>query len=314
MHALWNIISDAGISVAVINWWNTFPLDKINGVMVSDHLQGREVEKREKLMGASETPTGAAVYPERWEPRLAELLAIEESPVGFDDPFAGNDQLPNPKMINWRMSNYFREDAAVLRFALEVEAAERPDVMLVFFPGIDRVSHFLWGSIEPPELYREILRPSPSERKAGTQAFETYYEYTDAMLGALLERYGPDDLVVVLSDHGFEAGTSLGVLTGAHDSEKAQNGVIFARGAGIPAGSAAGEINVLDITPTVLTWLGLPVAEDMDGGVADFVGGKPIAQIATHDSGPIERLESAPSGTDERMLENLRALGYLQEN
>jgi len=50
-------------------------------------------------------------------------------------------------------------------------------------------------------------------------------------------------------------------------------------------------------------WLGLPMAEDMDGGVADFVGGIPIAQIATHDSGP-----------DERMLENLRALGYLQEN
>lgn len=313
VHALWNIVSDAGMSVSVINWWNSFPPEKINGVMVSDHFQGNEVAKREQLVGAAETPTGAVVFPESWENRLAELLAIDEPPVVFTDPFAGNEQLPRYNLINWRLSNYFHEDGAVLRFALEVEEAEQPDVMLVFFPGIDRISHFLWGMLEPPELYKEDLRPSPTEREVGLRAFESYYEYTDALLGSLLERYGPDDLVIVLSDHGFEAKSGLGVLTGGHDSKEAQNGVFFARGAGISAGTTTSEMNVLDITPTILAWLGLPVGEDMDGDVANFLGDKPITRITTHDTGPIERLDSKPSGSDEGMLENLRALGYLEE-
>lgn len=313
VHALWNMISDAGMSVSVINWWNTFPPEVINGVLVSDHFQRTEVAKREELTSAVETPTGAVVFPESWEHRLAELSEIDEPPIVFADPYAENEQLPHHGFINWRLSNYFQEDGSVLRFALEVEEAEQPDVMLVFFPGIDRISHFLWGMLEPPELYEERLRPSPTEREVGLRALERYYEYTDALIGALLERYGPDDLVIVLSDHGFEAKNGPSVLTGGHDSRAAQFGAFFARGAGISAGTAAGEINVLDITPTILTWLGLPVGEDMDGDVAEFVGGEPVARIATHDTSPIERLQSTPSGSDEKMLENLRALGYLEE-
>ena len=45
-HALWNIVSDAGRRVAVINWWNTFPPEVIEGVMVSDHALPGEVERR----------------------------------------------------------------------------------------------------------------------------------------------------------------------------------------------------------------------------------------------------------------------------
>ena len=313
VHALWNMISDAGMSVSVINWWNTFPPEVINGVMVSDHFQRTEVAKREELTSAVETPTGAVVFPESWEHRLVELSEIDEPPIVFADPYAENQQLPHHGFINWRLSNYFQEDGSVLRSALEVEEAEQPDVMLVFFPGIDRISHFLWGMLEPPELYEERLRPSPTEREVGLRALERYYEYTDALIGALLERYGPNDLVIVLSDHGFEAKNGPSVLTGGHDSKAARFGAFFARGAGISAGTAAGEINVLDITPTILTWLGLPVGEDMDGDVAEFVGGEPVARIATHDTSPIERLQSTPSGSDEKMLENLRALGYLEE-
>ena len=312
VHALWNIVSDAGMSVAVINWWNTFPPEKINGTMISDHFQRREIKAREDFTNASETPNGALTFPEHWESRLSTLLASDEPPIPFDDPFTQNDRLQFANRINARLSSYFHQDGDVLRLALAVEAAERPDVMLVFFSGIDRVSHHLWGVIEAPELYPETLRPSPSERQAGLEAFERYYEYTDAILGVLIARYAPDDLVIVLSDHGFESGSDLGFLTGVHRTTKALDGAIFARGAGISSGIDAGEISVLDVTPTILAWLGLPVGNDMDGDVADFVGGEPVAHIETHDSGPVERLEFAPSGGDERILENLRALGYLE--
>jgi predicted AlkP superfamily pyrophosphatase or phosphodiesterase len=317
VHALWNIVSNAGLSVSVINWWNTFPPEKINGVMISDHLQNREITLRETLTNATETPSGGLTFPESWQERLAVLIETDDPAVQFADPFLETQQLVYGRQHNQRLSKYFQEDGEVLRFALEVESAEHPDVMLVFLPGIDRVSHFLWGMIERAELYPEKMRPGPELQGAGQKAFEAYYEFTDAMLGKLIERYAKDDLIVVLSDHGFEPGNEFGLLTGVHKTSKAIDGIIFARGRGLPMNTDAGEVSVLDITPTILAWLGLPVGEDMDGQIAaflgDFLGGKPVARIPTHDTRPIERLEFSTSGADQKILENLRALGYLEE-
>jgi len=61
--------------------------------------------------------------------------------------------------------------------------------------------------MEPAKRYPPELRPTPAGRKAGRAALEAYYEYTDALIGLLLERYAEGDLVLVLSDHGFEAAT-----------------------------------------------------------------------------------------------------------
>src|SRR3989454_4079926 len=38
VKALWNILSDAGRSVAVVGWWATWPAETIRGTIVSDHL------------------------------------------------------------------------------------------------------------------------------------------------------------------------------------------------------------------------------------------------------------------------------------
>jgi predicted AlkP superfamily phosphohydrolase/phosphomutase len=38
VNAIWNILSEAEKRVAVVGWWATWPSEKINGTMVSDHL------------------------------------------------------------------------------------------------------------------------------------------------------------------------------------------------------------------------------------------------------------------------------------
>ncbi len=312
VHSLWNIVSDAGLSVNVVNWWNTYPPDKINGIMISDHLFAARIRVLRMMTGALPVePSGAAVYPERWQTRFKALLDKDILPVAFADPFEGNTSLPH-----WTdrggMSRVFNDDAAVGRIALEVQQANDPDVMLVLLTGIDRVSHVLWGVLEPPELYPERLRPNDAERAAGAKALKGYYEFTDALIGKLIEGYGPEDLVIVVSDHGFEANAQFPNLTGGHLSDEALDGVFFARGRGIPAGEPVGEISIFDLTPTILAWLGLPPAKDMPGRVADFVREVELERVATYDTGTIERTSTAPSGADETMLEQLRALGYIE--
>ena len=149
---------------------------------------------------------------------------------------------------------------------------------------------------------------------AGAEALHRYYEYTDALIGRLVERYGPRDLVMVVSDHGFEAGPNKfnGALTGKHKSDEALDGVLFARGRGIAPDSKAVGATIFDVTPTILAWLGLPIGEDMDGSVASFLIGQPVESIATHDTGAIRSPDTGDLGSEETILEYLRSLGYIE--
>lgn len=255
------------------------------------------------------------VFPPAWAARVTKIFEDQSPLVSVPNPFENGDG-----RLGWvRTSGLARnlaEDLFFTKLALEIEAELRPDILMVLLPGIDRVSHRLWGSLEPPELYPERLRFG-DEREEAAEALRGYYAYVDALIGKLLERYGPEDLAIVLSDHGFEGGTGKGglfkgMVTGQHSSIEALHGVFFARGPGVPAGDHAGELTVDDVTPTILTWLGLPVAEDMDGRTAPFLDVKPRPPIATYDTGTIERLEDVPSRAEQEQFERLRALGYIE--
>ncbi len=160
--------------------------------------------------------------------------------------------------------------------------------------------------------YSPDSRWSPERIAKARIALERFYQFTDGLIGVLLEDIGPDDLVIVMSDHGFEApkpGTK--GVTGAHYSKAAQHGVFFARGREIRAGAGTSGLAITDVTPTVLRWLGIPVGEDMDGKPAAFLETPSAPTIPTHDTTEILRLEGA-SGADEAMLKELKALGYIE--
>jgi predicted AlkP superfamily phosphohydrolase/phosphomutase len=313
VHALWNIASDAGLSVGVVNWWNTYPPEAINGVIVSDHLLPSEIAGRRWLTGAAVPERAPIIHPPEWAERVAEALDDERPLTPIGDPFADGSALPGWTKPG-RLSEHYRSDEALTRIALDVEGGLRPDLLMLFLPGIDRVSHVLWGALEPPEAGEEGPAMSAEERAAAAEALRRYYEYTDALIGRLVERYGPDDLVMVVSDHGFEAGSTLKATTGIHTSRKALRGLVFARGRGIEPPSAPEPVSVNDVTPTILAWLGLPVAADMDGKVTSFLRGGAAEEIASYDTTPIERASSVPSGAEQAILEQLRALGYLEDD
>jgi hypothetical protein len=252
---------------------------------------------------------GPVVFPEVWEARLSALAKDRDPRVEVDLPSAR--QLPG-WMRAERLSEQLWQDATLVRLALEIEAETRPDLLMVLLTGIDRASHVLWAGVEPSDRYPPQLRLSDAERSAARATLEGYYELTDRLIGPILERYGPDDLVLVVSDHGFEATSELFSLTGGHRGEAALHGVLFARGPGVPAGGSPGLVSILDVTPTLLAWLGLPVGADMDGGVARFVRVARLSTIPTHDLRPVERLAGGDSGAEGAILEQLRELGYLE--
>ena len=72
--AVWNIVSAAGLTVGVVNFWNTYPPDRINGVMISDHVLAREVDGRAKMTRAELPASGTVVHPQEWAQRIGSIL------------------------------------------------------------------------------------------------------------------------------------------------------------------------------------------------------------------------------------------------
>ena len=105
------------------------------------------------------------------------------------------------------------------------------------------------------------------------RVIETYYAHLDTVIGEYLQSRQPDEILLVLSGHGMEPlpmtrrivetfkGNSH--LAGYHDN--APDGVVLFYGPGIARGAKIQGASVVDITPTLLYLMGLPLGQDMDG-------------------------------------------------
>jgi arylsulfatase A-like enzyme len=189
-----------------------------------------------------------------------------------------------------------------------------------------------------PDIYKN--KPAPEQIANLGTVIEDYYAYVDRMLGQLLKSYESDVTIIVISDHGFHPDNleaefnpdnpPSNISSGSH--RNAPPGVFIASGPHIrksvenrPAQSLTRKDlekvgSVLDITPTILAMMGIPVGEDMDGAVMKkvfpgdfFVESQPKA-ITTHDTAEFlaRRPKNilSPPGEKER-LDQLRSLGYI---
>ena len=158
--------------------------------------------------------------------------------------------------------------------------------MAVYYDAIDHAGH-LFMPYYPPRL------PGVSE-----EDFELYrdvidgvYCFQDMMLGRLIELAGPDTAFLVLSDHGFQAGHRRPGGDFEMSVEKAiewhrSHGMLAMAGPGIRHDELVFGAGLLDVAPTVLTLLGLPVGKDMQGRVLAEAFDRPVepAAIETWDS------------------------------
>jgi len=332
--ALWNIASNAGLEVASVNWLMTHPPERVSGVMVSDHvlpafsrgelgLAGQLAGQKGGKAASGVEQDGldvSAVYPDAWRERIDALRSSGEKLSRIDNPFDRGDDIANGKLraLSHFLWETFENDTVVTRMALAVERRLRPDLMLVYLPGIDRTSHLLW----PRELYFEGSAAEPTEAD-GALATEQgdrdrvhfgwlrdYYRYTDDLLAALTRDYGPNDLVVVVSDHGFERAPERSWPSGQHESPAARDGIFYASGPGVRKGRSL-TLSMLDLTPSVLAWLGLPVADDMPGNGASFLETEVAKTIPSYGILPKAERGVTTPGDEQGRLDALRLLGYV---
>jgi predicted AlkP superfamily phosphohydrolase/phosphomutase len=169
-----------------------------------------------------------------------------------------------------------------------LQARFEADLRRVTFPG---------G--EPVFFVRDAR---PAEERAG------------ADFVALLSSVGTSTTVLVDGKPAGDVVTEVSELSGTHDSSN--DGILIAAGPNFAAGANLDGIGVHDITPTVLYGLGLPVAENFVGRAwtelyrAEYRDHHPLRTIRAW--GGMRRSAARPSRADDKLIQELRSLGYVQ--
>jgi predicted AlkP superfamily phosphohydrolase/phosphomutase len=312
-ESLWSIASAAKMRSIVIGWWATYPAEKIDGVVISERaLKIREDDVNEIFGGKVRPPAAAAlVHP----PEVAALVG---------DLLFHKFEITDPSAIySNELSKMRKEDAGVVGALNRLREAHGPfRLEMILLRGLDPVCHFFWRFFEPDAaVYTEAERPSERGLERYAEVIPNYYRYVDSLLGELdlLER--PNHVTILISDHGFEAGRqrfNRGALSGTHKSENAMTGIFVASGGPVRQGVIAEQLSIMDIAPTILTILGLPLADDFAGRLptdildAGWVAAHPVPRVASY----VRNLGAPPNRTsspaDDRLREELRALGYVE--
>ena len=158
------------------------------------------------------------------------------------------------------------------------------------YQGLDTVGHYNLRYTEP----RELGDVSEETRRQRLQVIERYYDHVDEAIGEAITSLSAGDLLLVVSGFGMQPPNAVKRLLGrlfgdpmSGTHERAPDGFLLAYGTAVSAGRRQ-RGSLVDVTPTVLYYLGLPVGRDMDGYAradlfrAEFTGARPIAFIPTY--------------------------------
>ena len=140
------------------------------------------------------------------------------------------------------------------------------DFTAVYFDALDHFSHGFM-KYHPPKLAK--IKEEDFERYQ--YVVRNAYIFHDEILGKLLNKVDRNTNIILISDHGFHAGkerpTALPKFSAAPALEHNPFGVFIGKGPAFESNKTLENINLLDITPTILQLFNLPIGQDMDGRV-----------------------------------------------
>jgi len=163
----------------------------------------------------------------------------------------------------------FISDAEFLESVERETRTTDPDIIYILLRGMNRVKKYFY-KYTFPELFEEV---SQEEINRYGSVIERYYQFYDEVIGKYLAAKKDNELLVVYSPHGIDylplwkrmVELVLGNPKISAYHENAPKGVIFFYGKGISPGKNIEDMKIIDMTPTFLHYLGLPLGKDMDG-------------------------------------------------
>jgi len=298
--ALWNDLNAFAVHAGVVRLFGTHPAEPVQGFVLSNYFH---------LLAQDPVSASEALHP---KDLLAELRARA---VGRGDVDANllsrfldvglADARP---ALDWRrelLDRALGPDLSYWRAGQVLRAAYDPPFFALYAGGLDVVGHAFLRYARP-EAFGDV--PDADARRYG-RVMAAYTELVAERLAELASALRPDELMLVVSTYGLQPEPpwrrALAPLLGGSRSGAvhAGPGVVLVLGAGVRKGAAPAAASLLDIAPTVLYLMGLPLGRDMEGRVLfelfeeDLVRGQPLTFIPSYES-----LAAAPRPLSQREL------------
>jgi len=176
--ALWDILSLNKKKGLYLNWWSTWPVYPIEGIMVSNHIFYKD--------------TPDPVYPREMLPVLKEYMSVPKQNE------RSVPQLDGQKKVT--QTEIYQKDNRVFSLTENLLKHGPYDLIAVYVRGLDMVEHEFYRDSFPEEFQQ------PGKREAYFKDYiNDYYIALDAHLARLLAHFKKRVDIVIVSDHGMEA-------------------------------------------------------------------------------------------------------------
>jgi predicted AlkP superfamily phosphohydrolase/phosphomutase len=278
VRPMWDILSDYELPAGIVGWPLTYPARAERGYLLTDRLDEATSSPLRLADADAADPTTAvgvarAVF-DGWQAKpWQDILPAFAARI---------EERPDLERARW--------DHAYSEAARELEQRFAPRLTSVRYEALDALGHTNLRA-EQPERFGDPRRTDPQR-----SILDRYYTFVDHEVGHAIRRLAPGDLLLVVSAFGMEPAALsrrllarlLGVsgLSGTHD--EAPDGFLLAYGSNVASGQFRRGA-ILDLAPTVLYYLGVPVGRDMDGFartdlfIRSFALERPVKYIASHE-------------------------------
>ncbi len=280
---LWEVLPRLGIPSGVVSWPASSPVSPESVFAFSDRYFSERAESGEAW------PPPLAAWARRFRPEPRAVRALLASRFGPGTP---------PPLVTTVAGDLWRE-------SLTEAVLDRPPAVGGFFlvlPGLRQVSRRYFGGFSNVQFQ---AGQAPDFVEAAERITD-YYTRLDAFLAELWQRHTGDDILAVVSASGIEGSTGwrrvLGELSREVSLEgfeaDAPDGVLMLYGEGVQPGALLTGARLVDVVPTLMYALHLPVARDLDGEVLtsafdkSFLARHPLTFLTTYETLPIP----APAG------------------
>jgi type I phosphodiesterase/nucleotide pyrophosphatase len=290
--ALWEVLAEAGVRSAGLNWWASWPAGVGPAMVVSDRLYTRLRLQDAKERRAA-TPEDETAPPELFA-RLERIPHCCTAAAPLEAMLSqGFGSRAKEAVTTAHESDHFMREAALILLR-----EERPAFLALYLRALDVT---LRATAEIPA--------GPLQRASALGSFaDQELAELDGWIGQVRAELGEDATLALV---GLPSALELEV-------DRRVSGVLALLGPDAGRLEARPAVLPQDVAPTLLWFYGLPLSEELAGRpvtelmAPGMLARYPIRRVASYGARQ-EALEGQQrSSYDERQIEMMRSLGYIQ--